>query len=82
MSLINATPDGRTSTCCGATEPEGLARGARARRVRGLALDGDGDRLIAVDDTGRVVDGDHVLAICAVDLPARGGSATTRSWSR
>jgi phosphoglucosamine mutase len=38
----------------------------------GLAFDGDADRLIAVDHTGAVVDGDHVIAICARDLRARG----------
>lgn len=38
----------------------------------GIAFDGDADRLIAVDHTGRVVDGDHILAVCAIDLHARG----------
>src|SRR5262249_28092695 len=38
----------------------------------GLAFDGDADRLIAVDHTGTVVDGDHILAICARDLRDRG----------
>ena len=38
----------------------------------GLAFDGDGDRLIAVDHTGAVVDGDHIIAICALDLHRRG----------
>jgi phosphoglucosamine mutase len=38
----------------------------------GVALDGDADRLIAVDHTGTVVDGDHIIAICAADLRARG----------
>ena len=38
----------------------------------GLALDGDADRLVAVDHTGAVVDGDHIIAICARDLRDRG----------
>ena len=38
----------------------------------GLAFDGDGDRLIAVDETGRVLSGDHILAICAKALKQRG----------
>ena len=37
----------------------------------GIALDGDGDRLIVVDEQGRVVDGDHIMAICASELMAR-----------
>ena len=38
----------------------------------GLAFDGDADRLIAVDEHGRVVDGDVIMAICALDLKERG----------
>lgn len=38
----------------------------------GIALDGDADRCILVDETGRVLDGDVVLAICALDLKERG----------
>ena len=38
----------------------------------GVALDGDADRLIAVDHTGKVVDGDHIIGIVANDLRARG----------
>jgi phosphoglucosamine mutase len=38
----------------------------------GLAFDGDGDRLIAVDETGRVLSGDHILAICAQVMKHRG----------
>ena len=45
-----------------------MAAGADA----GLAFDGDADRLIAVDHLGNVVDGDHIIAICALDLQARG----------
>ena len=38
----------------------------------GLAFDGDADRLIAVDEQGRLVDGDRVMAVCALDMKARG----------
>jgi len=38
----------------------------------GLAFDGDADRLVAVDELGGIVDGDHILAIAALDLKARG----------
>ena len=38
----------------------------------GLALDGDGDRLIVVDEKGQVLDGDQIMAICAMDLMERG----------
>jgi phosphoglucosamine mutase len=48
---------------CGATHPEFLAGSARGRI--GLAFDGDADRLIAVDEDGRVVNGDMVMAIIA-----------------
>ena len=37
----------------------------------GLALDGDGDRLIVCDENGEIVDGDHIMAICAADLLSR-----------
>ena len=37
----------------------------------GIALDGDGDRLIVADEHGQIVDGDHVMAICAADFMAR-----------
>ena len=47
----------------------------------GLALDGDADRLMAVDATGALVDGDHVIAICALDLHASGASCATPPWS-
>jgi len=71
---IHATPDGRNINAgCGATDPSGLRAVVTAERAHvGLALDGDADRLIAVDETGGLVDGDHVLAICAADLHARG----------
>jgi phosphoglucosamine mutase len=57
----------------GALHPDGLqARVRTTPGAIGLAFDGDGDRLIVVDETGAVRDGDHVLAVCARALLARG----------
>jgi phosphoglucosamine mutase len=75
VTVIHAEPDGTNiNAACGSTHPASLqaavvAQGADA----GLALDGDADRVVAVDHTGALVDGDHLLAICALDLHARGG---------
>ncbi len=55
---------------CGATHPEWVA--SRAEGRVGLALDGDADRLIATDETGRVVDGDFLMAILARYLHGKG----------
>ena len=58
---------------CGATDPASLAEAVvRHGADVGFALDGDADRLIAVDAAGRVVDGDQVLGILALDRLARG----------
>ena len=72
--VINDQPDGRNiNDRCGATDVEGLRAVVTAERAHvGIALDGDADRLIAVDEQGNVVDGDHVIAICAGDLRDRG----------
>ncbi len=72
--LINATPDGlNINVKCGSTAPSGLA--AKVQEVRadlGLAFDGDADRLIAVDHLGRIVNGDAIMAICAIALKRAG----------
>ena len=72
--VINDRPDGRNiNVACGATEPSAVAGEVVARSASfGLALDGDADRLIAVDEFGAIVDGDAILAICAADMKARG----------
>ncbi|MFV0309524.1 MAG: phosphoglucosamine mutase [Desertimonas sp.] len=74
ITVIHDRPDGRNINAgCGATAPASLAAAVVARRADlGLALDGDADRLIAVDHTGAVVDGDHIIALCALDLCERG----------
>src|SRR5258706_5949253 len=58
---------------CGATHPEHVASVARQYRAdSGIAVDGDADRVILVDERGDVVDGDQILAMCALDMKRRG----------
>jgi len=66
-TVLAATPDGRNiNQHCGSTHPEILADTVRANGLRlGVAFDGDGDRAIFVDRDGRILDGDHVLLMCA-----------------
>ena len=70
VTTINATPDGRNINLnCGATHPEVLGEVVKSVKAHfGVAFDGDGDRLIAVDSNGEIVDGDHLLAISAIEL--------------
>ena len=74
VEVIEDHPDGRNINAgCGATHPGSLAEQVLARGADlGFALDGDADRVIAVDGTGRVLDGDHLMAMLAIDLRARG----------
>jgi phosphoglucosamine mutase len=68
------TPDGTNiNDFCGSTHPQKLTQlVAELGADLGLAFDGDADRLIAVDEHGRIVDGDAIMAICALDLKQRG----------
>lgn len=74
VDVLNATPDGlNINVNCGSTHPAGLA--ARVQQIGadlGLAFDGDADRLIAVDHLGQIVDGDVIMAVCALALKQRG----------
>lgn len=74
VDTIFNEPDGKNiNLACGATAPQALAREVVSRGADiGFALDGDGDRLIAVDHDGGIVDGDRVLGILALDRLARG----------
>jgi phosphoglucosamine mutase len=67
-------PDGRNiNDGCGALHPEVVAEAVRAHGAdAGLALDGDADRALFADAEGHVIDGDHVLAACAVALKEEG----------
>ncbi len=71
---IGTRPDGRNINAgCGALHPEGLQRVVRAKGASvGFAFDGDGDRLISVDHTGEIRDGDYALAIAGRHLAGRG----------
>jgi phosphoglucosamine mutase len=72
--LIGVEPDGRNINLhCGSTAPELLARTVVEGGYRlGVAYDGDGDRAIFVDASGRVVDGDAVMLLCAKQMKKEG----------
>jgi phosphoglucosamine mutase len=54
---------------CGSLHPEVISEAVKEHRADlGIALDGDADRVIFVDEFGNEVDGDHIMAICAIDL--------------
>ncbi len=67
---IGVDPDGENINLnCGSLHPEIVSRMVLQTGADvGMALDGDADRIVFVDDQGTVVDGDHIMAICATDL--------------
>ena len=71
---LGSSPDGENINAgCGALHPETLQAAVRARGAQlGVALDGDADRAMLVDEDGALVDGDEVLAILGLDLHTRG----------
>jgi phosphoglucosamine mutase len=77
----HASPDGRNINAdCGAMHPERLAAviAADLKGSPGFAFDGDADRVIAIDETGTVVDGDAVLAVIGLHLAEKGELAGKR----
>ncbi len=72
--VIGNAPDGQNINYrCGALHPQNLQEKVRLYKADlGIALDGDADRLIVVDDTGEIVDGDQILAICAEHMHREG----------
>ena len=67
ISTIGTSPNGvNINEGVGSTHPETLAAFLKEKGAHiGLAFDGDGDRLIAVDENGQIVDGDQIMYICA-----------------
>lgn len=74
VTMVANKPDGlNINEGCGSTHIENVARVVRERGLDcGVAFDGDADRCICVDENGDVVDGDAIMAICALDLLQRG----------
>lgn len=74
VKVLNDTPNGiNINVGCGSTNPEVVAEAVLEYGAAvGLAHDGDADRVIAVDEKGQIVDGDHILAICGLHLLRRG----------
>ncbi|UFH59325.1 phosphoglucosamine mutase [Sulfurovum mangrovi] len=72
--VIGDKPNGfNINESCGAMHPEVLAKAVREYRADiGIALDGDADRVVVVDETGEVVDGDKLMAVLAVHLHRQG----------
>ncbi len=77
VETIHDAPDGvNINRDCGATHPESLAaRVAETGADVGFALDGDADRCVAVDEHGRVVDGDRLIGLIALDRLERAALA-------
>ncbi|MBU0484956.1 MAG: phosphoglucosamine mutase [Proteobacteria bacterium] len=73
VTTIGVNPDGKNINHeCGALYPQHLSETVKSCDADiGIALDGDGDRLIISDEKGKIVDGDHIMAICAADLMTR-----------
>jgi phosphoglucosamine mutase len=67
---LGVSPDGENiNRDCGSLHPEALAKAVVEQGCDiGVALDGDGDRITLVDETGRIVDGDQILATLAMEL--------------
>lgn len=74
VHAINADPDGKNiNESCGALYPETVAAEVvRLGADAGVSLDGDADRALFADARGTIVDGDQVLAACAIELKSRG----------
>ncbi len=74
VEVLHAEPDGTNINAgCGSTHPQDLQRAVVERgATAGFAFDGDADRVLAVDADGQIVDGDQIIAMCAVDLHERG----------
>ncbi|MGD2100486.1 MAG: phosphoglucosamine mutase, partial [Desulfobacterales bacterium] len=74
VESISIEPDGKNINAgCGSEHPESLIDKVLTQNADiGLAFDGDGDRLVAIDERGQIISGDRTLAICARNLKHKG----------
>lgn len=74
LIAINDKPDGTNINFnCGSTHPASLREEVLKQQADlGFSYDGDADRVIAVDEKGNIVDGDQIMAICALNLIKKG----------
>ncbi len=74
VTLLSCEPDGvNINADCGSTHIERLSHFVKENRFDcGAAFDGDADRCLCVDENGDIIDGDRIMAICALDLASRG----------
>ncbi|WP_099204797.1 phosphoglucosamine mutase [Scatolibacter rhodanostii] len=74
VHILHAEPDGvNINENCGSTHMEDLIEYVKEHKLPvGFAFDGDADRCLAVDENGELVDGDFMMAICAMDMKSRG----------
>ncbi len=68
--MINNKPNGiNINLGCGSNDPESLSKAVLDNHAHiGLAFDGDGDRCVVVDEKGRVIDGDNIIALLALSM--------------
>ncbi len=74
VHMLHDAPNGvNINLNCGSTHMESLARAVVEGGFDcGLAFDGDADRFLCIDEKGELVDGDQIMAVCALDLKSRG----------
>ena len=72
--LLSDTPNGvNINLNCGSTHPQELMEFVKANKLDlGVAFDGDADRMLAVDENGNLIDGDKIIAICAMQMKQEG----------
>ena len=74
VHALHHSPDGcNINADCGSTHMENLKKYVKENNMNlGLAFDGDGDRMLAVDENGKEIDGDVIMAICSLALKEQG----------